>query len=149
MMAAQSSQDYVLHELHYVRPLTATTTAPPLAGTAALQALASGGGKSEAYSSAIASAVSRGGCGAVSNVLAQAQAIAESSGRGDTFADSLASASAEAARCPRLPNCADDRTARYCCTDVRWVNALLMLIVQSFLENVALVCIDAASGCVV
>jgi hypothetical protein len=46
------------------------------------QALTSGGGKSEAFASALASAVGSGGCNSVSNVLAQAQASAESSGKG-------------------------------------------------------------------
>jgi hypothetical protein len=83
-----------------------------------LQALTSGGGKSEAFASAIASAVSSGGCGSVSNVLAQAEASAQSSGKGQAFSEALASASAEAAQCkPKLPLCSTkDLSARNCCT---------------------------------
>jgi hypothetical protein len=42
---------------------------PPLP-TTALQALAFGGGQSQAFSPAIGNAVSRGGCGAVGNAIA-------------------------------------------------------------------------------
>src|SRR5512147_1109001 len=83
-----------------------------------LQALTSGGGKSEAFASAIATAVASRGCGSVSNVLAQAEASAESSGKGEAFSEAVANASAQAAKCLRkLPNCSTQNlAARNCCT---------------------------------
>jgi hypothetical protein len=84
--------------------------------TTALQALAFGGGQSQAFSAAFGDAVSRGGCGAVENVLAVSQGIAESSGRGTAFTRDVSRASAEAAKCLRLPNCGDQLASRKCCT---------------------------------
>jgi hypothetical protein len=85
-------------------------------GAAALQALSVGGSQALAYSSALASALSRGGCGAVGNVLAQSEAIASSSGKGDAFAKDVAKASVEAAKCPKLRSCSTITTAKNCCT---------------------------------
>lgn len=83
-----------------------------------MQALTSGGGKAEAFSSAIASAVASGGCGSVANVLSQAEASAQSSGKGQVFSEALASASAEAAGCiKKLPLCSTKGlAAQNCCT---------------------------------
>lgn len=81
------------------------------------QALTSGGGKAEAFSAALASAVATGGCGSVSNVLAQAQSSAESSGKGAAFAQSLAQAQAVSKCVQKLPNCSTKGlAAQNCCT---------------------------------
>jgi hypothetical protein len=71
--------------------------APP----AFLQALTSGGGKSEAFASALATAVGKDGCNSVFNVLSQAQASAESSGKGQVrpYCSSTAVAGHQAAHC--------------------------------------------------
>ena len=84
-----------------------------------LQALTSGGGKAEAFSAALASAVASGGCGSVSNVLAQAQASAQSSGKGQAFSQAIAKADA-VAKCvqkPKYPNCSTKGfVAQGCCS---------------------------------
>lgn len=105
-----------------LRCATLPSTPPTHPPCRCMQALTSGGGKAEAFSSAIASAVASGGCGSVANVLSQAEASAQSSGKGQAFSEALASASAEAAGCiKKLPLCSTKGLAAQSCCTPGWV----------------------------